>query len=253
MNLDTWSTQVWGFMPVRPHTLYNYQCRYGKHVSPVFGHMELEDIDRKKVQLWVLQSDPKTGSHSLAVLSTLLTQAVEYDLIPVNPCLKVKKKPYTPPRRDFSPLEDLENICPPKYLAPILFVARHGLRASEAYALTPGDIASAESSGILTINKTIYGPATKSGHARGVPYMGGYAKLPVSRQFRTCLKPYVFHSLRKTYAYWLKTKGVHITTIQKLLGHSNIQTTMIYLDSLDSEVLEVGKLLRNSEIERISA
>jgi site-specific recombinase XerD len=36
------------------------------------------------------------------------------------------------------------------------------------------------------------------------------------------------HSLRHTYASHLVMKGVDLPTVQKLMGHSDIQTTMIY-------------------------
>ena len=246
MRLNDWADMAWDMLAVSDLTLYNYKLKYHKHIAPVFGDQDIETVTRKEVQLWVLSLSPSVGKACLPVLSSLMSQACDYEMIPANPCLGVKKKKHTSPRRDFSPLEELENITPTKYLPPILFVAKHGLRASEAYAVTHADIARAEETGLLVIDKTIYGSSTKSGHARSVPYMGNFATLPKSRQFRTCLKPYTFHSLRKTYAYWLKSKGVHITTIQKLLGHSDIKTTMIYLDSLDSEVLEVGHLLRES-------
>lgn len=246
MRLADWAPMAWDMLAVGDLTLYNYQLKFNKHIAPVMGDRDIASITRKEVQLWVLSLSPSVGKACLPVLSSLMNQACIYEMIPANPCLGVKKKKHTSPRRDFSSLEDLEMITPQRYLPPILFVAKHGLRASEAYALTAVDIERAEETGLLTINKTIYGQSTKSGHARSVPYMDNYARLPISRQFRTCLHPYTFHSLRKTYAYWLKTKGVHITTIQKLLGHAHIQTTMIYLNSLDVEVLEVGQLLRES-------
>lgn len=43
------------------------------------------------------------------------------------------------------------------------------------------------------------------------------------------------HAFRHTYATKLVEKGVDIFTVCKLLGHKNIQTTQIYLKSLDVE------------------
>jgi site-specific recombinase XerC len=63
---------------------------------------------------------------------------------------------------------------------------------------------------------------------------------------RKALKPYgvTIHSLRHTYAYLLKSKGVHVTTAQKLLGHSDPKITLaVYTRVLDSEIDDVGNVL----------
>jgi integrase len=53
------------------------------------------------------------------------------------------------------------------------------------------------------------------------------------------------HSLRHTYAYLLKSKGVHVTTAQRLLGHSDPKITLaIYTQVLDNEIDETGDMLR---------
>ena len=55
------------------------------------------------------------------------------------------------------------------------------------------------------------------------------------------------HSLRHTYAYLLKTSGVHVTTAQRLLGHSDPRVTMgIYTQVLDNEIDDVGLLLQKA-------
>lgn len=38
----------------------------------------------------------------------------------------------------------------------------------------------------------------------------------------------VFHTLRHTFASWLVQKGVHLSTIGQLLGHTSMKMTMRY-------------------------
>ena len=58
------------------------------------------------------------------------------------------------------------------------------------------------------------------------------------------------HSFRRTYAYLLKTQGIHVTTAQRLLGHSDpIMTLKIYTSVLDNEVEDAGQLLRRGVLQ----
>jgi integrase len=53
------------------------------------------------------------------------------------------------------------------------------------------------------------------------------------------------HSLRKTYAYFLKSNQVHVTAAAKFLGHSNpLVTLKIYTLVRDEEIDEIGQALR---------
>jgi integrase len=52
------------------------------------------------------------------------------------------------------------------------------------------------------------------------------------------------HSFRRSYAYLLKTQKIHVTTAQKLLGHSDpIMTLKVYTSVLDNEIDEAGDIL----------
>jgi integrase len=51
-------------------------------------------------------------------------------------------------------------------------------------------------------------------------------------------------STKEGYAYLLKTQGIHVTTAQKLLGHSDpMMTLRVYTSVLDSEIDDAGALL----------
>jgi integrase len=61
------------------------------------------------------------------------------------------------------------------------------------------------------------------------------------------LEPYgvTIHSLRKSYAYFLKSNNVHVTTAAKFMGHSNpLVTLKIYTLVLDDEIDQIGEVLR---------
>lgn len=46
-----------------------------------------------------------------------------------------------------------------------------------------------------------------------------------------------YHSLRKTFASRLKSKGVALNTIKLLLGHSKLATTELYIGALESDMI----------------
>lgn len=54
------------------------------------------------------------------------------------------------------------------------------------------------------------------------------------------IKPATFHSLRTSFATHLLIQGTDLFTIKTLLGHKNIQTTMVYLHLAPSKVLSVS-------------
>ena len=92
------------------------------------------------------------------------------------------------------------------------------------------------------------GPTKTPAGVRQVPYFGYFKKFPSSRTaVANTLKRYgvTMHSLRKTYAYFLKTSNVHVTTAAKFMGHSNpLVTLKISTMVRDDETDVMGQKLR---------
>lgn len=227
-------------------------------------------ISKLQVQQFINGLDAPCDKKTLALLSSLLTYAVDYGLIERNPCIRIRTKRYIKPARPWLPFNMLGHYGnsrdPYAYDGHIRFMATTGLRLGEAFALTPADIEQAMATGWLTINKSqsIGAPldVTKSSKARRVPYVDyGHAVLSnmpsgarstgrgnvfsKSRQFTECMGDHDLHSLRYTYAHTLASKGVHPSVAQRLLGHSTISLTMdLYTQVADDDLAHVALLLR---------
>lgn len=115
-------------------------------------------------------------------------------------------------------------------------MALHGLRYGEAAALTKDDLVD----GRVYINKSKWGKTKTPSGIRSVPSLSEFVPFPKFQgTIAKALAPYgiTVHSLRKTYAYTLKSSNIHVTTASKLMGHSNPMVTLkIYTQVLDEEI-----------------
>jgi integrase len=104
--------------------------------------------------------------------------------------------------------------------------------------------------GRVHINKSIYGPTKTLSGIREVPFFGHFKKFPNTRNaIAAKLGQYeiTIHSLRKTYAYFLKTNSVHVTTAAKFMGHSDPSITLkIYTLVRDSEIDEIAMRIKKN-------
>ena len=151
---------------------------------------------------------------------------MERDLISENPAKTIK-----PPRIDVKPgkfltWEELSVLDFGKQTSRIQFLALHGCRYGEAVALLDAD----NYDGLVHISKS------EAGESKTVA--GNRVVLLPSPHGVTV------HSLRKTYAYTLKSSQIHVTTAAKMMGHSNpLVTLKIYTLVLDDEIAKSASAL----------
>lgn len=72
--------------------------------------------------------------------------------------------------------------------------------------------------------------------------------LQMAKRKAGVIKPGSIHSLRHSFATHLIEKGTDVTMIQKLLGHSDLKTTLIYLHTSNKDLLRVISPLDDLEL-----
>lgn len=244
MNFDLFAIKVIRTLPIRNKTRVNYLSNYKCHIKPFLGRKELEHVRRSDIQELIIGLPPQTSALTLAVIKTIFREAIDRELIDYSPATRVKGPARIVKAKKFMTWQQLSTENFGKYDTQIKFLALHGLRWGEAMALTPEDF----HDGRVFITKSIHGATKSQSSIRSVPHVSEFKKLPATpKALRRVLAPYGvhIHSLRHTYAYLLKSQNVHVTTAQRLLGHSDPRVTLnVYTQVLDNEIDDVGDLLR---------
>jgi integrase len=243
MLVNEWVEILWGVLNVRPKTLLNYKHQYGKYLEPVMGSVELDKVEPVAIQRCLLSLPPQTSRHCLMLIKTIYREAALYGQSTINPSLGLKTPAIQLSEKKFLTWEEVNSKEWGRYNEQIRFLALHGLRWSEAAVITEDDIRD----GFVFISRSVYGPCKSKSSIRKVPYLGHFEPLPITyKPMQKCanLHGVTVHSFRRTYAYLLKTQGVHVTTAQRLLGHSDpMMTLKVYTSVLDSEIDDAGVLL----------
>jgi len=243
MELDQFAKQVFASLSVRKKTLATYRSMYKCHVSAKIGQIEVSEISRSSIKETIYGLPPQTAQMTLAVIKLLFREAMELELIEKSPVHGVRGPRVQIRPRKFMTWEEIQKTHFGRWNHHIRFLALHGLRWSEAVALTSADIRD----GKIYVTKSIHGDTKSRAGIRVVPLIGEFKEFPRHpRTLRKALKPYgiTIHSLRHTYAYILKSQGIHVTTAQKLLGHSDPKITLsVYTRVLDTEIDDAGKVI----------
>jgi len=241
--LDVFATSIFPYLEITEKTRKNYQGAYSRYLAGSIGRMNLNEITKTDILDSLSKLPPQTRYQTLMVARVLFREAINRELVEISPAGQIKAPKISVDSSKFLIWEDLRDIDFGSQTARIRFLALHGTRYGEAAALTESDIYD----GRVHITKSIHGRTKTPSGVRAVPLLSPFE--PYARNQNTIasrLRPYgvTVHSLRKTYAYLLKSSNVHVTTAAKLMGHSNpLMTMKIYTAVLDSEIEKTGAAL----------
>lgn len=243
MLVNDWAQRLWPLLNVTKKTRYDYSRLYERYLRPTMGDKDLDDDIRQLIQLKLLELPPQTSRHCLMVAKTMWREGFNYGVCKNNPTIGIRTPKIQMTPKKFLTWEEVDALDWGRYNEQVRFLALHGLRWSEAVVLSSGDIRE----GFVWVNKSVHGACKSKASVRRVPYLGHFKVFPKSyKPLRTAVNIHgvTIHSLRKTYAYLLKTQRIHVTTAQKLLGHSDPVLTMkVYTLVKDSEIDDAGEKL----------
>ena len=227
-------------LPIRPKTSQTYNSVYRRYIYPALQEYELAEIKREHIQNLIKSLPQQTGATTLAVLKTIFREAIDNAYCENSPAATVRRPKIQVIPRNFLTLQEIVSLDLQKFRTQIIFLAMHGLRWAEALALTNDDIYNNR----VHITKSMHGPVKSRAGIRSVPLVSEFKVFPrTPKALRKELAVHGAHinSLRHTYAYLLKTSGVHVTTAQKLLGHADPGVTLgIYTRFRDEEIDSAG-------------
>jgi len=256
----------------------SYKTSFG-HLIPVFGNNCLNSMSKVSVQTYMVTRKKEgacntTVNKEIRCLTKTLSMATEWGYIKENPLkgLKILREP--PERIRYLTKKEYKHLLAesPLYLRDIIvFAVGTGIRKSEIFNLTWNDIKFSETSkyGMITVlgkgdkrrylsmNKTVYDLLIrlyreKEGNYVFTSQITGGKITDVKKAFSTalkksCIEDFRFHDLRHTFASWLVMSGVDLYTVQRLLGHTNIRTTMRYAhlapNFLEQEIGKIDEIL----------
>lgn len=231
-------------LDVTKKTLQNYKGAFSRYLEPKLGVIPISSLKSQDLIESLIGLSPQTKYQALMTCRTILRFGVENGLLVENVASKIKSPKLHVKPGKFLTWNELSSINFGKQTKRIRFLALHGLRYGEAAALEESDIRG----GRVHIVKSKYGATKSRAGLRSVPHLSDFEKFAIHQnRIADALKPYGVnvHSLRKTYAYILKSAGVHVTTASKLLGHSDPALTLrVYTLVRDDETDLAGESVR---------
>lgn len=248
----------------------------GKHVLPYLGGLQLAKIDATAINTVLnryLETHAATGTNGLALnISALMGFAFEKGWIDRKP--RIQMIPVQKKARPVLPMNDLDRFLD-AVDAQGHIQASFLVRAQLLMGMRNHEARMMKWSGLRLDQKVFIPDKTKNGDAPvipipeamlpwfkrlmpgpnpiglicpgrgGKPRCGHLATRYIKRAAKTLGLPpnLTDHRLRASFANILNAKGVPLPTIMKLMRHSKVETTMIYIETREEEMREAINLV----------
>jgi integrase len=237
----------------------DYKNLFHSTLIPYFGNNFLTDIDSHLIERYKIKRSKEiksgTVNKELTALKTLFNRAIDWNYLNFNPLSKVKKLKVAETDFRFLTLDEIEKVLAncSRTIYPLILTAIHaGMRRKELFRLEWQDInfdngyitvISKENEHTKnykrrdipltqTLNECLKNLPKTGKHvfvkSDGSPYVSNITKSINQIIEKSGVDRFTLHDLRHTFASQLVMDGVDLATVQKLMGHSNIKTTMIY-------------------------
>jgi integrase len=239
----------------RPNTIKTYKSLFYKHIKPlaltqsVWAEQDLSAF----IRIW---RNENLSTNTIKTLTSLLCQYIKWQTgqeLSAKQTLRTVSKQNQETELEVpskSVLYGLIDQADKKLRLPLILALFTGMRKGEVMGLKWSDIDFVRD--LLTVRRSYNGP-TKNGKTRLIPMhpklreellaicprnSDNYLEIKViPDQFdpnknlqklckRTKIKPITFHTLRHCFASYGLEGGIDFNKIQKILGHSNLSTTV---------------------------
>ena len=261
-----------------PSTVKSYEIYCRVHFVPYFGSRYLSNIRSKDIEDYV-QKVAKTYQFTtvnlhLRRLKAVFNTAVRWHYLQESPARKVKPlrlPEKEPPYMDRDQIARLYEACSRWVHTFVAIALNTGLRLSEITSLTWEDIdfrnrvikvrsdetftTKGKRNREIPINEFLFRVLRKAPRHITTPLViftrtgEPPDKTQVWKRFNFARKtadlpPFRIHDMRHTFGTTLAANGVDVRTIQELMGHSNMQTTMQYLHAAPNRMTWAVENLR---------
>lgn len=175
MKLNEWIETYWEVVNIKRQTIDNYKGLYRRYLAPCIGECEIDEVSPAELQMVLLKLSPYNSRYTLMVAKSIYREALMYKVATVNPTLGLKTPRITRQPKKFLTWEQVDSLDWGRYNNQIRFLALHGLRWSEAAALTSKDIRE----DYVWITKSVHGDVKSTSSNRKVPYLGYFEQFPL--------------------------------------------------------------------------